>query len=79
VEDSVPPWVDVSCATGSRVAYARNESGGGIRDLFAQWLGTPKVLGTAYIEGVFDSLTRFVGAQKDASIATHYAKVHVSG
>ena len=41
---------------------------------FAQWVGAPNVLRTAYIEGAFDSLTRFVGAQKDANVATHYAK-----
>ena len=41
---------------------------------FAQWVGGPNVFRTAYIEGAFDSLTRFVGAPKHANVATHYAK-----
>ncbi len=42
---------------------------------FAQWVGAPNVFRTAYIEGAFDSLTRLVGAQKDANVATHYSEV----
>ena len=69
---------DVSCGTGSRVAYAGNECGAEFVT-FAQWVGAPNVFRTPYIEGAFDSLTRFVVAQKDANVATHYAKCMSAG